>query len=278
MTTQKYETFISVADLAAHLDDASWVIVDCRFDLADTAAGAHAYKEAHIPGAVYAHLDEHLSGPPVTDFGRHPLPIPEMMVVLFGRMGISNTSQVIVYDNMSGVYAGRLWWMLRYMGHDAVAILDGGWDAWQRGAYPTRSGVETNMAISFSGAPRLDRLVVLDEVTAQHLLIDSRDAARFQGEAAGLDPKAGHIPGATNHHFSRNWDEQMLHLPKEILREQFDTLLGAVEPQDAVFYCGSGVSACVNITAMLHAGLAEPKLYVGSWSEWSRTDRPVETA
>lgn len=271
----RYETFISAAELSAHLHEADWVVVDCRFDLADTTAGLRAYNDAHISGAIYAHLDDDLSGPPTTDFGRHPLPTPKMMVGLFGRMGISNTSQVVVYDNMSGVYAGRLWWMLRYMGHRAVAILDGGWDGWQRGDYSVRSGVEHNTPVSFSGAPRLDRLIVLDEVTAQRLLIDSRDTERFRGEAAGLDPKAGHIPGAANHHYSRNWDEQLLLLSDDVLRRQFESLLGTIPAEDAVFYCGSGVSACVNIAAMLHAGLAEPKLYVGSWSEWSRTDRPI---
>ena len=277
MTQQTgYETFISATDLASRLHDDNWVIVDCRFDLADTAADARAYAKAHNPAADYAHLDDDLSGPPVTDFGRHPLPTPEMMCALFGRIGITNQSQVVVYDNMSGVYAGRLWWMLRYMGHEAVAILDGGWDAWQRSAFPMRSGVETNAPVNFNGTPRLDRLVVLDEVTAQRLLIDSRDTERFRGGAAGLDPKAGHIPGAVNHHFSRNWDEQRLLLPDETLRSQFEQLLGTTPAEDAVFYCGSGVSACINIATMLYAGLAEPKLYVGSWSEWSRTDRPIE--
>ena len=139
-----YQTFINADTLRAALDQLNVVIVDCRFDLADTDLGRKLYSESHIPGAVYAHVDDDLSGPPATDFGRHPLPTPAKMRALFGRIGIANTTQVFVYDNMSGVYAGRLWWMVRYMGHDAVAILDGGWDAWQRAGYPTRSGVEIN--------------------------------------------------------------------------------------------------------------------------------------
>lgn len=272
-----FETFISADALAARLPESDWVVVDCRFDLNDTAAGQRDYAAAHIPGAVYAHLDDDLSGPPVTDHGRHPLPTPEAMCALFGRIGITNNTQVIVYDNMSGVFAGRLWWMLRFMGHHAVAILDGGWQAWQRRGYPTRSGDETNPPVSFAGAPRLDRLVLLKDVTAQPLLVDSRDAERFRGEAAGLDPKAGHIPRAVNYHFSRNWDDETELRPNDVLAAQFATLLGDTAAEDATFYCGSGVSACLNIAAAVHVGLAEPKLYVGSWSEWSRTNRPIET-
>jgi thiosulfate/3-mercaptopyruvate sulfurtransferase len=272
-----YQTFIDAQALYAALNQPDVVIVDCRFSLADTDLGRRLYAESHIPGAVYTHIDDDLSGPPTTDFGRHPLPTPTAMRALFGRMGITDGSQVFVYDNMSGIYAGRLWWMLRYMGHTDVAILDGGWDTWLNAGLPTRAGTEVNAPVQFTGSPRTDRLVLLDDVTDQPLLIDSRDAQRFRGEAAGLDPKAGHIPGAKSHHFSRNWDEHMQLLPTTILRTQFTELLGSTAPEDATFYCGSGVTACVNIAALLHAGFAEPKLYNGSWSEWSRTDRPIET-
>lgn len=263
-------TLIDATTLAGHLDDPSWAIVDCRFDLADTARGEHAYRAAHIPSAVYAHLDRDLSSAvPVTDRGRHPLPSPAAMTRLFGRLGIGDATQVVAYDDTNGHYAARLWWMLRYMGHDAVAVLDGGWPAWLAAGLPTRDGVETREPALFTGEPHLDRLVVLDEVPAQPLLVDSRAPERYRGEVEPLDPVAGHIPGALNRPYDANWSGGHWRAPDELAAE-FTALLGKTPPEQATFYCGSGVSACVNLLAMVHAGLPEGRLYVGSWSEWSR--------
>ena len=266
-----YETLIDAATLATHLDDGRWVIVDCRFSLADTEAGRRAYRAAHIPGAVYAHLDDDLSGPPVTDNGRHPLPTPAALTALFSRLGIGAETQVVAYDDANGMIAGRLWWMLRYMGHEATAVLDGGWQVWEAADLPVASGTERNEPASFSGAPRSEWLVQLAEVPTQPLLVDSRDGARYRGEMETLDPIAGHIPGARNLYFEEMWGEDGRYLPTDEMAQKLGDVLGETPPDEAVFYCGSGVSACVNLLALKHAGMGNGRLYVGSWSEWSRT-------
>lgn len=270
-----YKTLIDVATLAANLDDPNWVVVDCRFDLADPARGEAAYRVGHVPGAVYAHLDRDLSSAePVTDRGRHPLPSPAAMTRLFGRLGIGDATQVVAYDDTNGHYAARLWWMLRYMGHEAVAVLDGGWPAWVAAGLPVRAGVETRPRALFTGEPRADRLVTLDEVEAQVLLVDSRAPERYRGEVEPLDPVAGHIPGAINRPYAANWTAGGRWRPSGDLAAEFGDVLGDTAPAQATFYCGSGVSACVNLLAMVHAGLPEGRLYVGSWSEWSRVRPP----
>lgn len=273
-----YTTLIDSQQLSAHLDDPAWVVVDCRFSLADTGAGRRAYEEGHIPGAVYAHLDDDLSGPPVTDHGRHPLPTPEAMIALFRRLGIDNESQVVAYDSSSGMVAARLWWMLRYMGHRTAAVLDAGWDAWLAAGLPVATGAEANPAGQFDGRPHTDRLVLIDEVETLPLLIDSREGERFRGETEPLDPVAGHIPGASHYFYALNLDPDGRFQPPDRLRQQLDHLLGDIAPAEATFYCGSGVSACVNLLALAHAGLGDGRLYVGSWSEWSRDpERPKVT-
>lgn len=271
-----FTTLIDALTLNAHLADPDWVIIDCRFDLGDAEAGRRAYMTAHIPRAVYAHLNEELSNPPVTDNGRHPLPPPDVMVQRFSQMGIDGTRQVVVYDDSGGMIAGRLWWMLRYMGHDAVAVLDGGWDSWIAADLPVTGGQEVNVPLAFVGAPRQDWLVTLDGVPHQPLLVDARDGARYRGELEPIDALPGHIPGAVNFPFALNWDENGRFLSPDQLRVQLENLLGRTPPAEATFYCGSGVSACVNLLAMAHAGLGNGRLYVGSWSEWSRTPgKPV---
>lgn len=273
-----YSTLITPENLHENLSNPAWVVVDCRFSLADTAAGQHAYRTTHISGAVYAHLDQDLSGPPTTDHGRHPLPTPEALRTLFGRLGIGPQSQVVAYDDAGGMVASRLWWMLHYMGHSAAAVLDGGWQGWVAAGYPTHTGDETRAAAVFSGQPQTDWLVVLDDVPAQTLLIDSRDADRYHGQNETIDPRAGHIPGAANFPFSANLGANGRYLPPDQLRQQFATLLGQTPAAEATFYCGSGVSACVNLLAMRHAGLGHGRLYVGSWSEWSQDpQRPAAT-
>lgn len=272
-----YRTLVDAATLAQLLEDADWVVVDCRFDLSDTAAGRRSYAQGHIPGAVYAHLDDDLSGPPVTDHGRHPLPTPAALTALFGRLGIDARKQVVAYDSLNGGIAARLWWMLRYMGHEATAVLDGGWAAWEAAGLPVRAGVEENAPALFTGHPRREWLVTVDAVATRPLLIDSRDPQRYRGELEPIDPQPGHIPGAINYFFQDNWAEGR-YLPPEVLRARLTAVLGEVAPEEATFYCGSGVTACANLLAMAHAGLGDGRLYAGSWSEWSRDpQRPIAT-
>lgn len=273
-----YTTLIDVSTLANYHHHPNWVVVDCRSSLADGSAGRTAYLAAHIPGAVYAHLNDDLSGPPVTDNGRHPLPTPAALTALFGRLGIDEQKQVVVYDANNGAYASRLWWMLRYMGHSAVSVLDGGWGAWQEAGLPTRQGAEQNPSVLFTGSPHLEWVVQIDEVPDVALLVDSRDPARYRGEVETIDPVAGHIPGAVNYYFQRNWAENGRYLSSTQLREQFQQLLAGTPPEQATFYCGSGVTACANLLAMAHAGLGNGRLYAGSWSEWCRDEkRPIAT-
>ena len=273
-----HSTLISSGDLKSHLDDPDWLVVDCRYDLTDPAAGNAAYLEAHIPGAVYAHLDRDLSSEPVSDRGRHPLPAVDEMARRFGALGIANDSQVVVYDDLGGAMAGRLWWMLRYCGHDAVAVLNGGWPAWQAAGGGASSGAETRAPRSFSATPRPERLVQIDELESVAQLVDARDPARYRGEVEPIDPRAGHIPGARNHFFRNNLAQDGCFLAADALRAGFQSSLGRQPDGDTVHSCGSGVSACHNILAQVVAGLPEPRLYVGSWSEWSRDPaRPAAT-
>jgi thiosulfate/3-mercaptopyruvate sulfurtransferase len=272
-----YNTLIDAENLYQNFNN-DWVIVDCRFDLMNTDAGRNAYEVGHIPGAVYAHLSSDLSGPPVTDCGRHPMPTPEAMRDLFSRLGIGRNTQVVVYDNMSGAFAGRLWWMLRYMGHQAVAVLDGGFPAWQKAELPEEMTVNINQKQVFSGESQSDRLVLVDDVPSINLLIDSRDPARYRGDSEPLDRAAGHIPGALNHFWQNNIDADGFFLPVDTLKDKLSRLMGEIPSEQAVFYCGSGVTACHNLLAVAHAGLELPRLYAGSWSEWSSDEsRPVAT-
>jgi thiosulfate/3-mercaptopyruvate sulfurtransferase len=271
-----HTALVSVEELAAHLDE--WVLVDTRFNLMDVDRGRADYLGGHLPGAVYAHLDEDLSGPPLTDRGRHPLPSPEAMEAAFGRLGIAAGVQVVAYDYADGSTAGRLWWMLRYMGHDAVAVLDGGWKAWEAAGRPVQRGEVRRDAVEFRGEARREWLVTVDAVTEARLLVDARDPGRFRGEHEPIDPVAGHVPGAVNRFFRANLDHSGRFLSPQALSASFAETFGEVPPQDTVHYCGSGVTACHNLLAMAHAGLAPGRLYVGSWSEWSADPgRPVAT-
>ncbi len=273
-----YKTLIDCESLATHLDEPSWVIVDCRFDLADTEAGYQLYLENHIPGALYAHLDNDLSSAPVTDCGRHPLPDVATLTKRFSQMGISNETQVVVYDHVFGAMAGRLWWMLRYMGHESVAVLDGGWQAWQSAGKPVRSGDESCQYRAFTGQANTDDLVLLDDLESVTCLLDARDPGRYRGEQEPIDRVPGHIPGARNRFWQQNLAENGCFLMVDELRQSLEGTLGDTAVSDLVCYCGSGVTACHNILAMVHAGFEQPRLYVGSWSEWcSDAGRPVAT-
>lgn len=273
-TTLPLTTIVDVNQLADHLHDPAWVIVDCRFDLFDKEAGEQQYEAAHIPGAVYAHLERDLSAPVVDSGvgGRHPLPSAETMSQRFSRYGIGPDVQVVAYDDTSGHYAARMWWMLRFMGHEAVAVLDGGWPAWVAAGLPVVTGVESSPPRVFVGKPRWDRIVRREDVATAPLLVDGRAPERYRGEVEPIDPVAGHIPGALNRPYAANWTAQGQWRPQEQLLADFLALLGDTPPENAVFYCGSGVSACVNLVGMVQAGLPEGRLYVGSWSEWSRLE------
>lgn len=279
-----YTTLISTEDLANYLGDDNWVIVDCRFALTNTEQGRREYEQGHIAGAVYAHLDEDLSGPIISGkSGRHPLPAPAEFGRTLSNWGITNDTQVVAYDGAGGGVAARLWWMLRWLGHEAVAVLDGGWSRWQSEGRPARSGAESNEPRPFSPKPRPE--LVLDagrinEIRADssYRLLDARGADRYRGENETLDPVAGHIPGAQPLPFAGNLGEDSAFLPVEELARRFEAVLGDTPPEQTVFYCGSGVTAAHNVLAMLHAGLGEARLYPGSWSEWiTDPNRPVAT-
>lgn len=276
-----YTTLVSTELLASHPDQ--WAIVDCRFDLQREEAGREQYRAGHIPGAVYASLNDDLSATRTGTNGRHPLPSVDALAAAFGRFGIDRATQVVVYDQDSGLFASRLWWSLRYLGHDAVALLDGGWAKWVREGRPTRQGDESRRPAAFVPAPRPELRVGIDDVIARlndprALLVDARGPDRFEGRSETIDPVAGHIPGATNHFYKSNVADDGTMLPPDSLRENFGRLLGGRPPGEAVMYCGSGVSACHNLLAMEHAGLRGAKLYPGSWSEWSSDPaRPIET-
>ena len=276
-----YLTLISTADLAANIK--SLVAVDCRFALDDVEWGERAYLANHIPGAEYAHLDRDLSGAKDGTNGRHPLPDPVVLSRTFSRLGISSDAQVVAYDQDAGMYASRLWWLLRWMGHDSVAVLDGGLAKWLAEGRPTLAGNEQNPLRTFVGSPRAD--VVVDAHTVAELaaksdwrLLDACAPERFRGEVETIDRVAGHIPGAANHFYKQNLDDSGAFRPAEELRRTLRTSVEDVAPDHVVCYCGSGVTACHNLLALEHAGLRGAKLYVGSWSEWSSDPaRPIAT-
>lgn len=276
-----YTTLISTETLAIELD--SVLVVDCRFDLADGERGREQYRAAHIPGAVYASLARDLSATPTGQNGRHPLPSVDEMAATFGRLGIDRSRQVVAYDDDTGMFASRLWWMLRYAGHDAVAVLDGGWNKWTREHRPTRAGEETRPSARFVPSPRPQMLVEIGDVLAtlpraDVLLVDARGPERFEGRTEPIDRVPGHIPGAVNRHYKTNLAPDGTLLSGDVLRTQLSTTIGPYAPGQVVMYCGSGVSACQNLLAMEQAGLTGSRLYVGSWSEWSADPtRPVET-
>jgi thiosulfate/3-mercaptopyruvate sulfurtransferase len=276
-----FTTLISTADLAARLGARDLVVVDVRHDLAQPDAWGDAqYRAGHLPGALFAHLDRDLSALKTGKNGRHPLPSPGACAALFGRLGIDATKQVVVYDQGSSAYASRLWWMLRWLGHDAVAVLDGGYDRWVREGRPVTAGVSSPHPVTFTARPVVTP-VAAGEVEASlgrgsMFLIDARGPERFRGEVEPLDPVAGHIPGAVNRPFTQNLGPEGTFKPAAALRAEFDALLCGEPPAKVVHQCGSGVTACHNALAMEIAGLDGSRLYAGSWSEWcAEPSRPV---
>lgn len=278
-----YQTLISVEDLHA-LPSGSYALFDCRFDLGKPAWGESVYAEGHLPGARYAHLDRDLAAPITATSGRHPLPTREEFAQRVGGWGVSPQTQVVVYDQGNGMYAARLWWMLRWIGHRDVALLNGGLAAWSAAGLalstkpaPSASACEYGLAPSAGGT--MD-VATLQRELAQRavLLVDGRGADRFAGQNETIDPVAGHVPGAVNHPFARNLDERGQFLPAATLRERWLATLDGRPAGEVVAMCGSGVSACHNLLALAHAGLDGTRLYAGSWSEWIRDPaRPVAT-
>jgi thiosulfate/3-mercaptopyruvate sulfurtransferase len=299
-----YTTLIEPEELAAPLSrnaptDSDWTVLDCRFDLPRPEGGASAYATGHVPNALYAHLDRDLSGPITPGSGRHPLPSLERLAETFGRWGIDDDVQVVAYDQGNGAFAARLWWLLRWVGHRKVAVLNGGFAAWQQAGLPTDTAPGMRQPRIFTPRPdnsavvstaELERVLSAGELaTGAAVLVDARGADRFAGENETIDPVAGHIPGARNHPFVRNVDAKGRFLPAGELRERWQVTLrsdslgggtlgaaGVTNAKRAIAMCGSGVTACHNLLALEIAGLPGTRLYAGSWSEWIRDPgRPV---
>jgi len=280
-----FTTIIGTSELAEHIGDSQWAIVDCRFQLADEQWGERQYLTAHIPRAIYAHLDNDLSGLKTGSNGRHPLPDPSALVQTFMRLGIGSGMQVVVYDQDSGMFASRLWWLLRWMSHDAVAVLDGGFAKWTAERRPVEAAVPHYYAQAtprFTGTPRGHMVVDVDDVAAMvghadRLLLDARAPERYRGDVEPLDRVPGHIHGAVNRFFQDNIDANGVLRSADDLRAAFSDVLGGVAADRVICYCGSGVTACHNLLALELAGLPGAKLYPGSWSEWcSDPSRPLE--
>lgn len=270
-----FHTLITVNDLFKHLDDPEWAIVDCRFSLNDSLYGRKEYLKAHIPGAIYAHLDEDLCSPIIRGkTGRHPLPEIAHIVQRFSDWGIDKNVQVVSYDDAGGsMAAARLWWLLQWLGHTNAAVLDGGWQAWLRAGYSTCSAIEPRMARVFQPNQKPEMLATAGLIeqamnNPNFLIVDSRTRDRYLGENEPIDPIAGHIPSAICVPYTENTDENGYFLPADALRVRFEGVLKGISPPQIIFYCGSGVTAAQNVLAMVHSGLGFPKLYAGSWSEW----------
>jgi len=277
-----FTTLIDTSTLAGHLDDSSFAILDCRFKLDDPAWGRLAYETAHIPGSVFVDLDRDLSGENTGRNGRHPLPDPTEFARTLGRLGIDASIQVVAYDQDVSMFASRAWWMLRWLGHEEVAVLDGGFAKWQAERRAVRAGHEIRAARAFVARLRPELTASADEIQRKlHSpairLLDARSAERFRGENETLDKRAGHIPGASNRFYQQNLNDDSTFKPREELRRQFEESLADAPPTTVISYCGSGVTACQNLLAMEHAGLSGARLYPGSWSEWSSdSKRPIE--
>ncbi|CAN5190818.1 sulfurtransferase [soil metagenome] len=280
-----HTTLISAADLAPHVHESNWIVLDCRHDLANPDAGRIAFEAGHIPHAQFAHLDLDLSdkrpGPQGEFRGRHPLPDCAAFIETLRRWGVNADSQVVAYDAQGGMFAARLWWMSRWVGHDAVAVLDGGLPAWQAqgGATSTASGSKPrgDIAMKDSLVATITAAELLATLPEQSLtIVDARSPDRFRGENETLDPVAGHIPGARNRFFKDNLQADGRFKPAQQLREEFGKLIWS--PSTCVMQCGSGVTACHNLLALEVAALPGATLYPGSWSEWCADPaRPVAT-
>ena len=270
-----HRTLITAQALKQNLEDPNWMIIDCRFSLANSESGERAYRFGHIPNARYAHLEKDLSSNLTDLTGRHPLPNFRALITKLQQWGVTNQSQVIVYDDAGGAFAGRLWWLLRCLGHDNVAVLDGGINHWRQLAYPITTILPLISPSAFRPYPSItswnNALEIQNALASKSIcLIDARTPERFHGKNEPIDPIAGHIPGAINRPLQLNLATNGLFLSQQELNKQFRKLIGDRPSTEVVHMCGSGVTACHNLLAMEYAGLSGSKLYPGSWSEWIR--------
>ena len=269
----KAEILVTTEELARHLDDPEWIVIDTRHDLMDPAKGPRVYVEGHIPGAYFMHVDHDLSGEKTGKNGRHPLPDLGEFAAKMNACGVAPGKQVVVYDDQVGGFAVRLWWMLRWLGHDKVALLDGGFPLWVKEGRPVTKEVPAPRKGAFVPRPHLGDAVDVHFMERFHespsiKVVDARVAERFTGKQETIDPVAGRVPGAVNRFWQKNLEADGRFKPAETLRAEFDALLAGLDPAQVVHMCGSGVTACHNIFAMELAGLPGSKLYPGSWSEW----------
>jgi len=272
---------VSPQTLAQHLNDPSWVIFDCRHDLADFAKGARLYREGHLPSAHFAPVETALSGAKTGANGRHPLPAPQTFADFLGRHGVSETSTVVAYDDVGGMYAARLWWMAKWIGLKQLAVVDGGWPKWVADGRPVSTEVPAPKPVALRARVVPEMFWTVEEVQRRlkdpnAALVDARAAERYRGEVEPIDRVAGRIPGALNRFYKQNLNPDLTLRPAAELRREFESLLGSRRPENVGHQCGSGITACANLLAMEHAGLAGSKLYPGSWSEWiADPARPV---
>lgn len=270
-----YHTIVSTEVLSQHLHDPDWLILDARFTLDDEQWGRTEYETSHIPGAIYADLATDLAGPIIPGVtGRRPLPTPENFAATLSRWGVNEKTQVVTYDAKGGLMAAsRAWWMLRWLGHDSVAVLDGGWPQWQAEGLATTAEVQTRSPRRFVARLRPELFASLGDVEVartdpDYAVFDSRSEEGYHGQGVYQDPVRGHIPGARLANRADTLDpDGCLRSPSE-LRAHYESLLGKVPPERAIFYCGSGVTAAQNLLALAHAGLGDARHYIGSWSEW----------
>jgi len=283
MNPTPFYPLIDARTLIDQIQDPNLRVFDCRFSLAEPELGSRVYREGHIPGAYYANLDTHLSSPIGPETGRHPLPDPVRLADWLGQCGVTSDTRVVVYDDLGGTFAGRLWWLLRWLGHSQVAMLDGGLTAWTEAGGDLSTETPTADAGVFTAAPEDTAWITSDALVAALAaetvrIIDARAPERFSGEVETTDSVGGHISGAINLPLTGNLGPDGHFLPPEELRQRFLSAIGDVPPNRVVHSCGSGVTACHNLLAMEVAGLAGSRLYVGSWSEWIRSpERPVAT-
>jgi thiosulfate/3-mercaptopyruvate sulfurtransferase len=281
MLVMTFGPLVDVDTLARHIGDADWVVVDCRFTLADPSAGRGAYDRGHIVGARYAHLDDDLARQPQPHEGRHPLPDPRRFAATLGRWGIDHDTTVVAYDDASGAIAARLWWLLRWLGQRRCAVLDGGFAAWAAAGQPAEQTPPTFEPRHYELRPPNDAgVVATHEIAVRQaagdLLVDARAAPRYRGEEEPIDPKAGHVPGARNRPFSANVTAAGAFRPPAELRAELAPLTGGDDASRVIAMCGSGVTACHLLLALEVAGLGGGRLYAGSWSEWIRDPaRPI---
>ena len=274
---------LRVEQLRTHLQDARWCVVDVRHDLFDAGAGIRAYREGHIPGAVFANIDTQLSGIKTGLNGRHPLPSRDDLIETFREWGINNDTQIVAYDAQGGQFASRLWWLARWLGHRRVALLDGGWSKWSSETQLISRDVPVGARGNFTPSESMMPLVTVQQLLqrleeSDRTLLDARTPERYRGEEEPIDPVAGRIPGARNRPWQQNLNSDQTFKSPSVLRSEFDALLAARSPSQVTHQCGSGVTACHNVFAMELAGLPGSALYAGSWSEWiADPKRPIAT-